>query len=228
MPKKSVYALQEALIAQLDLMDYANVVIKDEAAMQTNLKRQLETHNNGITFSQTEYALILNYLNTSDRFERTKNLHSKFTLKRDNGEIAYISFLNSDDWSLNAFQVSNTVSKQYGRKHHYESTLIVNGLPLVQIELKGHEVKLKEVFFQVNRFDHSIYDAAFDLFRYVQIFVISNGMNTKYFINTQHISFQSTFYWTGENNKRLWNIHDFCSEFLKQSNLVKILTSFER
>lgn len=107
-------------------------------------------------------------------------------------------------------------------------TLIINGLPLVQIELKGHEVKLKKLFFQVNRFEHSIYDAAFGLFQYVQLFVISNRLNTKYFINTQHQSFQSTFYWTGENNKRLWNTHDFCSEFLKQCNLIKIITSFDR
>lgn len=213
--------MQEALILQLNHMDYDNVVIKDEAAMQANLKLQLEIHNEVISFSQTEYAFILDHLNTSGKFECAKNLQSKFSLKRDNGEIAEISFLNSDNWSSNTFQVSNTVFKQVDRKHHYESTLIINGLPLVQIELKSHEVKLKEIFFQVNRFEHCIYDAGYGLFQYVQLFVISNRLNTKYFINTQHQSFQSTFYWTGENHKRLWNIHDFCGEFLKQSNIVK-------
>jgi type I restriction enzyme R subunit len=225
MPRKSVYAVQESLIVQLNGMGYANVVIKDEAAMQANLKQQLESHNQ-IIFTQTEYEIILNYLNTRNRSERATILHSKFALKRDNG-IAYISFLNADNWHLNEFQVSNLVFRQVGRKHRYEATLIVNGLPLIQIELKEHEVKLKEVFFQVNRYTHSVYDAGIGLFKYVQIFVISNRLNTKYFINTQHQSFQRTLYWTGENNKRLWNMYDFCSEFFNQCNLVETLTRFE-
>jgi type I restriction enzyme R subunit len=88
-------------------MEYASVAIEDEAAMLANLKRQLEIHNQDITLTQTEFARVLNHLNTGGVFERAKILRDKFALKRDNDETAYISFMNCDDWCLNEFQVTS-------------------------------------------------------------------------------------------------------------------------
>lgn len=228
---QSEYALEAALIAQLNGMEYASVVIEDEAAMLANLKRQLEIHNKGIIFTQTEFDRILNHLNTGSVFERAKILRDRFALKRDTiagkpEETVWVSFLNSDDWCLNEFQVTNQISMQGKRKNRYDVTLLINGLPLVQIELKRRGAELKVAFHQVNRYQHDSYDAGIGLFQYVQLFIISNGVNTKYFANNKLQSFKQTFYWTDKENKRLSDLHEFSSEFLKPCHIAKMITHY--
>ncbi len=203
MNTQSEYALEAALIEQLNGMEYDIVAIEDEAAMLANLKRQLEIHNKGITFSQTEFERILNHLNTGGVFERAKILRDRFALKRDNDETAYITFLNCDDWCLNEFQVTSQVIMQGKRKNRYDVTLLINGLPLVQIELKRRGAELKVAFHQVNRYQHNSYDAGAGLFQYVQLFIISNGVNTKYFANNRQQSFKQTFFWTDKDKQSL-------------------------
>ena len=100
---QSEYALEAALIAQLKAMEYSPVRIDTEANMLANLKRQLEVHNHDVTLTPAEFDRILNHLNTGSVFERAKILRVKYALKRDNGDTAYIGFLNSDDWCLNEF-----------------------------------------------------------------------------------------------------------------------------
>ena len=226
MPTQSEYALEAALIAQLNGMEYASVVIEDEAAMLANLKRQLEIHNKDIRFTSNEFDRILNHLNTGGVFDRAKILRDKFSLKRDNDEVAYISFINSDDWCLNEFQVTNQVTMQGKRKNRYDVTLLINGLPLVQIELKRRGAELKVAFHQVNRYQHDSYDAGAGLFQYVQLFIISNGVNTKYFSNNKQQSFQQTFFWADKDNKRLSDLHEFSSEFLKPCHVAKMMTHY--
>lgn len=226
MSTQSEYALEAALIAQLNGMEYASVVIDDEAAMLANLKRQLEIHNKDISFTNSEFDRILNHLNTGGVFDRAKILRDKYALKRDSGEVAYISFINSDDWCLNEFQVTNQVSLQGKRKNRYDVTILINGLPLVQIELKRRGAELKVAFHQINRYQHDSYDAGAGLFQYVQLFIISNGVNTKYFSNNKQQSFQQTFFWADKDNKRLSDLHEFSSEFLKPCHIAKMITHF--
>jgi type I restriction enzyme R subunit len=226
MNTQSEYALEAALIAQLKGMEYASVAIEDEAAMLVNLKRQLEIHNKVITFSQTEFERILNHLNTGSVFERAKILRDRFALKRDNAETIYIRFLNYDDWCLNEFQVTSQVTMQGKRKNRYDVTLLINGLPLVQIELKRRGAELKVAFNQINRYQHDSYDAGAGLFQYVQLFIISNGVNTKYFANNRQQSFQQTFYWTDKDNNRLSDLHEFSAEFLKPCHIAKMMTHY--
>jgi type I restriction enzyme R subunit len=223
---QSEYALEAALIAQLNGMEYASVVIDDEAAMLANLKRQLEIHNKGTCFTDNEFDRILNHLNTGGVFDRAKILRDKYALKRDNDEVAYISFINSDDWCLNEFQVTNQITIQGKRKNRYDVTLLINGLPLVQIELKRRGAELKVAFHQVNRYQHDSYDAGAGLFQYVQLFIISNGVNTKYFSNNKQQSFQQTFFWADKDNKRLSDLHEFSSEFLKPCHIAKMMTHY--
>lgn len=226
MATQSECALEAALISQLNGMEYANVLIEDEAAMLANLKRQLEIHNKDISFTNNEFDRILNHLNTGGVFDRAKILRDKFALKRDNDEVAYISFINSDDWCLNEFQVTNQVTMQSKRKNRYDVTILINGLPLVQIELKRRGAELKVAFHQVNRYQHDSYDAGAGLFQYVQLFIISNGVNTKYFSNNKQQSFQQTFFWTDKDNKRLSDLHEFSSEFLKPCHIAKMITHY--
>jgi type I restriction enzyme, R subunit len=225
MPPQSENALEDALIAQLKGMEYSFAVIENEAAMMANLKHQLEIHNN-IVFTLTEFDRILNHLNTGNVFERAKILRDRFALKRDNNETVYIRFINMDDWCLNEFQITSQVAMQGKRKNRYDVTLLINGLPLVQIELKRRGAELKVAFHQINRYQHDSYDAGYGLFQYVQLFIISNGVNTKYFSNNKQQSFKQTFYWTDILNKRLSDLHEFSAEFLKPCHIAKVITQY--
>jgi type I restriction enzyme R subunit len=222
---QSEHELESALIAQLKGMEYNVIRISKEADMRRNLKQQLEIHNQGIKLTDAEFERVLNHLNTGTVFERAKILRDKFALKRDN-ETVYLSFLNDEDWCMNEFQVAHQIRMEGNRKNRYDVTILINGLPLVQIELKKRGSELKVAFHQINRYQHESYDAGAALFQYVQIFIISNGVNTKYFANHQRQSFEQTFVWTDKDNNRLSDLHEFTAAFLKPCHIVKMITQY--
>lgn len=226
MATQSEYVLEESLIQQLERMDYARVRIDDEAAMLANLKRQLEVHNKDISLTAKEFERVLFHLNTGTVVERAKILRDKFALRRDDDSVVYLSFLNYDDWCMNEFQVTNQISMEGKRKNRYDVTILINGLPLVQIELKRRGAELKVAFNQINRYQHESYDAGHGLFQYVQLFIISNGVNTKYFSNNKEQHFQQTFFWTDKENNRLSDLKDFAAEFLKPCHIAKMITHY--
>lgn len=225
MNTQSEYALEESLIAQLEGMEYSRITIDNEAEMLANLRQQLEVHNK-LFFTNNEFSRILNHLNTGGVFERAKVLRDRFALKRDDDSVAYIDFINMDDWCLNEFQVTNQISIEGKRKNRYDVTLLINGLPLVQIELKRRGVELKQAFNQIQRYHHDSYDAGYGLFQYVQIFIISNGVNTKYYSNNKIASFKQTFFWTDKENNRYSNLNEFSEEFLKPCHIAKMITQY--
>ena len=108
--------------------------------------------------------------------------------------LGYIRFIDADV-SKNHFQVTQQVTVEGRYKNRYDVTILVNGLPLVQIELKRRGLELKEAFNQINRYQRHSYWAEDGLFQYVQVFVISNGVNTKYYANNRKQSFKQTFFW---------------------------------
>jgi type I restriction enzyme, R subunit len=226
MATQSEYALEAGLIKQLERMEYARVRIDDEAAMLANLKRQLEVHNKDITLTDKEFERVLFHLNTGTIIERAKILRDKFALRRDDDSVTYISFLNCDDWCMNEFQVTNQINIEGKRKNRYDVTILINGLPLVQIELKRRGAELKVAFHQINRYQHESYDAGHGLFQYVQLFIISNGVNTKYFSNNKEQAFQQTFFWTDKDNNRLSDLSEFAAEFLKPCHIAKMITHY--
>lgn len=225
MNTQSEYALEESLIAQLEGMEYSRVVIDNESGMLANLKKQLEEHNN-LIFTDNEFSRILNHLNSGGVFERAKLLRDRFALKRDDDSVAYVDFINMDDWCLNEFQVTNQITIDGKRKNRYDVTLLINGLPLVQIELKRRGVELKQAFNQIQRYHHDSYDAGYGLFQYVQIFIISNGVNTKYYSNNKVASFKQTFFWTDKENNRYSDLNKFSEEFLKPCHIAKMITQY--
>jgi type I restriction enzyme R subunit len=112
-------------------------------------------------------------------------------------------------------------------KNRYDVTLLINGLPLVQIELKRRGLELKEAFNQVNRYQRHSFSSSYGLFQYIQIFVISNGVNTKYYANNRFQSYKQTFYWTDIENKRLTNIlNGFASDFLEKCHISKMICKY--
>ncbi|HRO08751.1 MAG TPA: type I restriction endonuclease subunit R [Saprospiraceae bacterium] len=226
MAKQSEQILEEQLIAQLQKLGYSYVSISDEKALLTNLKSQLEKHNN-ISFSDTEFDKVLNLLNKGSVFEKSKTLRQKQHIIRDNGDNLYFEFLNTEHWCQNQYQVTNQVTQEGKYKNRYDVTILINGLPLVQIELKRRGLELKEAFNQINRYQRHSFSANSALYQYVQIFIISNGVNTKYYANNRNQSFKQTFYWTDFENKRLTNIlNGFTDAFLEPCHISKMICKY--
>lgn len=226
MAKQPEQVLEEQLIEQLQKLNYSYVTIKDEAALLLNLKKQLEKHNN-ISFSDKEFERVLNILSKGSVFEKAKTLREKQHIVRDNGDNLYFEFIQSEHWCQNQFQVTNQVTMEGSYKNRYDVTILINGLPLVQIELKRRGLELKEAFNQTNRYQRHSFGAGAALFQYIQIFIISNGVNTKYYANNKYQSFKQTYFWTDKNNKRLSNIlNGFTSEFLEPCHISKMICKY--
>jgi type I restriction enzyme R subunit len=226
MSKQSEQILEQQLLNNLHKLGYAFVTIPDEKALLLNLKAQLEKHNS-VSLSATEFDKVMNILSKGSVFEKSKTLREKQHLIRDNGDNLYFEFLNSDHWCQNQYQVTNQVSQEGKYKNRYDVTLLINGLPLVQIELKRTGLNLKEAFNQINRYQGHSFGSGSALFQYVQIFIISNGVNTKYFSNNRNQSFKQTFYWTDIENKRQNNIlNGFTDTFLEPCHISKMICKY--
>jgi type I restriction enzyme R subunit len=226
MPKQSEQILEEQLITNLQKLGYQYVSLSNESALVQNLKSQLEKHNH-INFSITEFDKVLNILNKGTIFEKAKTLRQKQHIIRDNGDNLYFEFLNIDHWCQNQYQVTNQVTQEGKYVNRYDVTLLINGLPLVQIELKRRGLEMKEAFNQLNRYQRHSFNANYALYQYVQVFVISNGVNTKYFANNRYQDFKQTFYWTDVANKRLTNIvTDFADAFLEPCHISKMICKY--
>jgi len=217
--------LENNLVKQLGSLGYDFVLIKDEKDLLANLKIQIEKHNS-ITLSDTEFLKVLNHLNKGNVFEKAKTLRDKMQLTKDNGESIYIEFIQQEYWCQNQFQVTNQVSMEGRYKNRYDVTLLVNGLPLVQIELKRRGLELKEAFNQINRYQRHSFWAENGLFQYVQIFIISNGVNTKYYANNRHQSFKQTFFWADKENKLITQLEEFIKDFLEPCHMSKMVTKY--
>ncbi len=230
MATQSEQALEENLLSQLISLNYKRVVIPDETALLANLKTQLETHNKtalaDTSFTDAEFAVVLNHLNKGNVFERAGILRDKLQLTRTDGSSIYIEFINQEFWCQNQYQVTNQVTIEGSYKNRYDVTILINGLPLVQIELKRRGLELKEAFNQTNRYQRHSYSAGFGLFQYVQLFVISNGVNTKYYANNRKQSFKQTFYWSDVDNKPIKQLDAFTQAFLEPCHLSKMITRY--
>ena len=222
---QSEQILEDNLVKQLSSLGYDYISISDESALLSNLKLQLEKHNK-VKLSDHEFAKVLNHLNKGNIFDRAKTLRDKFQLTKEDGQSIYIEFINMDHWCQNQYQVTNQVTIEGSYKNRYDVTLLVNGLPLVQIELKRRGLEMKEAFNQINRYQRHSFWSAYGLFQYVQIFVISNGVNTKYYANNRKTSYKQTFYWSDKENNRVTQLKDFANEFLEKCHLSRMVTRY--
>ena len=206
-------------------LGYEPVNISSAAELNANLKTQLEKHN-GIKLSDEEFKRVLNHLDKGNVFDRAKRLRDKMELSRDDGTTKYLEFLNTEHWCQNQYQVTNQITQQGNYKNRYDVTLLINGLPLVQIELKRRGLELKEAFNQINRYQRHSYGADNGLFQYVQIFVISNGVNTRYYANNRKQEFKQTFYWADQDNTLITQLEDFADRFLEKCHVSKMICKY--
>jgi len=227
---QSEAALEKGLIDTLQQMSYEYVVIKEEENLKENFKSQLEIHNKKqlaeqgrTSFTEAEFDKILLYLEGGSRFEKAKKLRDLFPLELDNGSRIWISFLNKKQWCQNEFQVSNQITIEGRKKCRYDVTILVNGLPLVQIELKRRGVELKQAYNQIQRYHKTSFHGLFD---YIQIFVISNGVNTRYFANNPNQGYKFTFNWTDVANNPFNDLSMFSQFFFDKCTLGKMLSKY--
>lgn len=225
MSRQSEAILEEQFVEQLTGLGYEFVLLKDEEGLLANLKSQLEAFNKD-SYSDKEFNAILNHLAKGTVFDKAKSLRERFALKRENEDTAYVRFFNSEDWTANHFQVTHQVTIEGTYKNRYDVTLLVNGLPLVQVELKRRGLELKEAFNQINRYQRHSFWSSHGLFQFVQIFVISNGVNTKYLANNKDQSFKQTFYWADEKNVNISGLTEFTNAFLNTDHLGKMIAHY--
>ena len=218
--------LEDNLVTQLVTLGYQVAQITDEKSLLANLKQQLEKLNSlKVKLSDNEFKQILNALSKGSVFEKAKTLRDRLQVNRDDGSALYVQFLAAD-WEKNQFQVTQQVTVEGRYQNRYDVTVLVNGLPLVQIELKRRGLELKEAFNQINRYQRHSYWASYGLFQYVQTFVISNGVNTKYYANNKNQSFKQTFYWADEENTRYSELTQFADTFLQREQLATLIQKY--
>lgn len=242
--------LERAFIEQLQAEAYEYLPIRTEAELIENLRRQLEKLN-GCRFSDAEWSQFFKskLANPNSGIEeKTKIIQedSIQLLTRDDGSVKNIRLLDKENIHNNRLQVINQYVTDDGqRPNRYDVTVLVNGLPLVHVELKRRGVDIKEAFNQINRYDRESFWAGSGLFEYVQIFVISNGTLTKYYSNTtrnKHVkeaqartpskgkrtsnSFEFTSFWADAENKPIPDLSDFAKTFFAKHTLLNILTRY--
>lgn len=246
---QSEAALENEFIKMLTEQGYEYLIIHDSTALVNNLRTQLELLND-YKFTENEWTRFFNtnIANNNDGIvEKTKKFQTDHiqVLKRDNGTSKNISLIDKKNIHNNRLQVINQYVENGGNyENRYDVTILVNGLPLIHIELKRRGVALKEAFNQINRYQRDSFWAGTGLYEYIQIFVISNGTNTKYYSNTTrncHIkeqtatrnkskktsnSFEFTSYWADSTNKPINDLVDFTRTFFSKHTILNILTKY--
>jgi type I restriction enzyme, R subunit len=220
-PLEPEAVLEKKLIEQLISQGYDKITIKDEAALNKNFRIQLEQHNK-ISLTDNEFDRVLTHIDGGSVFAKAKKLRDKFCLDRENGAV-WLEFFNTKEWCKNIFQVTSQVTMEGKYKNRYDVTILINGLPLVQIELKRRGLELKKAFNQIRRYQKHSYG---NLFNYIQVFVISNGVDTKYFANNREQSFKHTFYWIDRKNRKIADIEKFTELFLCRCHISKMIARY--
>ena len=241
--------LEKALIKQLVAQGYEYVKIQDEGALLVNLRQQLQTLND-IVLSDAEWSRLLPMISNEQMGikEKTEMLQGKgyiLALPLDNGLTKNIKLVDKQNVYNNHLQVINQYVEERGsHKNRYDVTILVNGLPMVHVELKRRGVPIKEAFNQINRYLRESFWAGKAMFDFIQVFVISNGGETKYYSNTTRYAkekeadggprkhktdgntFEFTSYWTDQENNRLTDLRDFTTSFFAKHAILNILTKY--
>jgi type I restriction enzyme R subunit len=217
--------LEAALVERLAARGWAPVRLPDETALWANLRAELGAHN-GVAFSDAEFARVRNHLGNGNPFQKARTLRDRLHLTRDDGSSLYVGFFNSEHWCRNRYQIATQIGIEGRRRNRYDVTLLVNGLPLGQIELKRRGVELKKAFDQINRYQRDSFRAAGGLFQFIQIFVISNGVNTRYYANNRRQTFRQTFTWADRDNLPINRLEAFADAFLEKCHLSKMIARY--
>lgn len=226
--------LERDLIADLQAQGYDYLPeLRTPEALLANLRVQLQALN-GVGFTDSEWQrLLAEYLNkpSDGVIERTRKLHDDhvYDFIFDDGHIQNIYLWDKKNLARNKVQVINQLTQTGSSSNRYDVTILVNGLPLVQIELKKRGVSIREAFNQIHRYSKESFNEEASLFKYLQIFIISNGTDSRYFANTtkrDKNAFEFTMNWALKNNDPIKDLKDFTATFLSKTTLLNVLINY--
>lgn len=240
----SEYDVENLFIDRLESIGYKFVPMVDYDDVIANFRVQLAAFNAAklveakgeAAFSDAEFGRVMIHVDNRSVYEAAKILRDKYILTLDNGRTVYLDFF-SPDTDRNVYQVTHQVTMDKAHKddvsykNRYDATILINGLPLVQVELKRPGVEINEAINQINRYRKFSFRG---LFRYLQLFIVSNSVQTKYFCNENEmdggvynpILKSLVFFWTDENNKRINKLDEFTAEFLRRSTITEMLDKY--
>ena len=244
MSRVSEYEVEEMFINKLESIGYEYIDLNNYAGLLDNFKTQLCKLNASkliekkgtAELSQKEFERLLIYVDNKTVYESAKILRDKYILQLDNGETVYLDFFTPDS-TRNTYQVAHQITMDpdhkddVSYKNRYDVTILINGLPLIQIELKRPGVEINEAINQINRYRKFSFRG---LFRYLQLFVVSNSVQTKYFCNENEmyngqpnrILKSLVFFWTDEKNDRINDLQEFTSDFFRKTFITDILSKY--
>lgn len=236
-------ALEKELIKTLMEQGYEYLTFNSESELISNLRDKLGKLNNHV-FSDNEWNNLFNNVIANKNnhiLEKTKLIQEDYKqpLRLDNGELINVYLIDKDNIHNNCLQVINQYENNDGNhENRYDVTILVNGLPLVHIELKRRGIDLREAFNQIDRYQRDSFWAGSGLYEYIQIFIISNGTYTKYYSNTTrdlHLktgtkktsnTFEFTSYWSDQNNNSIIDLIDFAKTFLAKHTILNVLCKY--
>lgn len=244
MAHTSEYEVETFFIDRLESIGYSFIEMHDYDDVISNFREQLAKFNakklaekgHGASFSDSEFNRIMIHVDNHSVYESSKILRDKYVLQLDDGQTVYIDFFSSDI-DRNIYQVTHQVTMDKDHKddvvykNRYDVTVLINGLPVVQIELKRPGVEINEAINQINRYRKFSFKG---LFRYLQLFVVSNSVQTKYFCNENEmmngqynpILKSLVFFWTDENNARINDLNRFTGEFFRKAALTEMIDKY--
>lgn len=240
--------MEDAFIKQLGAQGYDRLVIESEEELIANLRKQLEALNK-VTFSNEEWdRLFKSWIATDNEgiVEKTRRIQQDhvYPLRRDDGTVKNIQLLDKRNVHNNRLQVMNQYTQEGNYENRYDVIILVNGLPLVHVELKRRGIAIEEAFNQIERYQRDSFWSGCGLYEYVQLFVISNGTYTKYYSNTTRFSaieelrgtkrkgkktsnsFKFTSWWAAADNIPIYDLVPFTSTFFAKHALLNILTKY--
>ena len=240
--------IEDAFVKQLCRQGYERLAVSSEEELITNLRTQLEALNR-ISFSDKEWARLFKGWIAADNdgiVEKTRRIQRDhvYALRMDDGSVRNVSLIDKRNVHNNRMQVMNQYAQQGSYDNRYDVTVLVNGLPLVHVELKRRGIAIQEAFNQIERYQRDSFWSGCGLYEYVQIFVISNGTHTKYYSNTTRFSaieeragkktrckkssnsFKFTSWWTAADNMPIYDLVPFTATFFAKHALLNILTRY--
>lgn len=230
MAPQSEAALEQSTVDQFVALGYERAMIADEASLERNFRQQIQRFNSKIfanePLSDSEFKRLLLSLKNGGIIDAAKMLRDKVVLQRDDSSVAYVQLFDGKAASRNVWQVAHQVTMVGMRENRYDVTVLANGLPVLQLELKRRGVELQEAFNQINRYRRETFQG---LYGFLQLFVISNGSNTRYFANSPSVTsipFSHAFPWTDEANNRLNELSAFINVFMKPAAFTDYLHRF--
>ena len=240
----SEYEVENILIDRLESIGYSFIKLNTYEDVLANFRAQLAEFNakkleekgHAASFSDAEFNRIMIHMDNHSVYESAKILRDKYILQLDNGENVYLDFF-SNDTDRNIYQVTHQVTMDKAHKedvvykNRYDVTVLINGLPMIQIELKRPGVEINEAINQINRYRKFSFKG---LFRYLQLFVVSNSVQTKYFCNENEmvdgrynpILKSLVFFWTDDKNTRINDLNTFTSEFFCKPAITEMIDKY--